>query len=145
MLSRGETLGSMGRGVIGPAAAAAGVTDVDCPVVDMTGRTGEGGFDNLALFLGIGAVTAGAKLRIEVYTCDDAAGTNPVLVTSSDDVVPVANQGFQADVVGVPGYFVKLRVKRLTQNTAVTGGWQVLYGNRSRGLSADPHVTIPWN
>jgi hypothetical protein len=140
-LGRGQVLGT-GRGGPGPAAAAAGVTPVSWPVLDMTA---DGGYDNAHFSAQLGAVVAGARAKFEVYTCDDAAGTNPVLVTASDWVVPVAKRSIRMDLVGTPGYFILVKLIRDTQNITVNAGSTVQYGRRSGGNNLDPHVTVPWN
>jgi hypothetical protein len=122
------------------AAAAAGVTDVDSPVADMTLHSA---YSDLLWCLAVGTVTAGGTLQVEIYSCDDAAGANPVKVTEGPGITPTSNDSFVAHVVGVPHPFVMLRLKRGTANTALTGG-VLLQGGVNKAPTWSPHVTIPW-
>jgi hypothetical protein len=127
-----------GVGVV--AAAVAGMTDVDGPVVDATKHAA---YNNGTLALMIAAVTAGGQLRFDLYGCDDAAGTNPLLVTSSPVYDAVANDSFILDVMGIPHPFYFVRVKRLTANVAVTGGMMFQWGP-NKVPTWSPHGVIPW-
>lgn len=139
---RGRSPATDMRYLLGPAAAAAGITDVDCPVVDMTQ---DNSYNNLAAFFMIGTVAdAASRVAVEVYKCDDIAGTNPVLVTGSDDFLPVAGKPFQFDLVGVPANFIKLRLKRKNTNVSTTGAAMFLH-EANKLPTPTLHAVVPWN
>lgn len=122
------------------AAQVAGVTTFDSPVFDMTKHEG---YSNVVVYLRMGAVVAGGTIRPDVYTCDDAAGSNPVKQFEGPEMVPVANEALTVQVTGVPAPFLLVRFNRLNQNTTVVGGLAAQSAPNKAPVWA-PHVTVPW-
>lgn len=122
------------------AAVAAGVTTFDSPVFDGTKFEA---FSNVAVFLRIGTIVAGAQLRPDVYTADDAAGSNPVKAFEGPTIDLVDSEACAVQVTGIPHPFLLIRFNRLTQNSAITSGYAVMTGH-NKGPVWSPHVTVPW-
>ena len=122
------------------AAAAAGVTAVDSPTFDATKFNA---FSNVAVFLRIGTVAAGGQLRADVYTADDAAGSNPVKAFEGPTFDPTADEACAIQVTGVPHPFTFIRINRLTANIQIVSGFAVMTGHNN-GPVWSPHITIPW-
>ena len=122
------------------AAQAAGVTTFDSPVFDCTKFNA---FSNVAVFLRIGTIVAGALLRPDFYTADDAAGTNPVKAWEGPTIALVDSEACTVQVTGVPHPFGFIRFNRTIQNSAITSGFAVMTGHNN-GPVWSPHVTAPW-
>lgn len=122
------------------AAQAAGVTTFDSPTFDLTKHMA---YSVAAIFLRVGTIVAGALLRPDVYTADDAAGTNPVKAFEGPTVALVDSEGCNVQITNPPHPFFFVRFNRTTQNSAITSGFAVM-ATPNGGPVWCPHVTVPW-
>jgi hypothetical protein len=129
---------------ITPTAGAAGATDIEGAVADMSG------FEGILAIVRFGAITAGAATHVNMQqgaaaNMSDAADLAGTKITVADDD---DEQVFILDLFKPRERYVRVHVDRATQNSVVNGAIYILYGARTQPkfanaatITAESHVS----
>ena len=115
---------------------AAGTTDLTSEAIDTQG------FENVKIYIGFGAITAGAVTSVKVQQCDTSGGTyadlegTSITVADDDD-----NQMTLHEIVRPRERFLKTVIDRGTQN-AVVDFEVVVLTNARKQPSTDDSATV---
>lgn len=122
---------------ITPTAGAAGTTDIEGTILDMSG------FDSVLMLVRMGAITANAVTSLKVRQSANSDMSSPEDITGSAQTIAddADEKSFYVDVNRPTKRYVQIYVDRATQNAVVSSAHYIQYNARSVPTSHGSNVS----